>query len=59
MINGGRVTIGLAGQEILSLLHAYQVTNNETLLEFVLEPALSGRVFSCFRHVRIHAQDEH
>jgi hypothetical protein len=37
MINGGRVTVGLAGQEILSLLHAYQVTNDETLLDKVQE----------------------
>ena len=33
MINGGQVTVGLAAQEILSLLDAYQVTNDETLLD--------------------------
>ena len=33
MINGGRVTVGLAAQEILSLLDAYTVTNDETLLD--------------------------
>ncbi len=37
LINGGQVTVGLAGQEILSLLHAYQVTNDETLLDKVQE----------------------
>ena len=37
LINGGQVTVGLAGQEILSLLHAYQVTNDETLLNKVQE----------------------
>jgi len=31
MINGGLVTVGLAGQEILSLLDTYTVTNDETL----------------------------
>ncbi len=31
LINGGRVTVGLAGQEILSLLDAYNGTNDETL----------------------------
>ncbi len=33
LINGGQVTVGLVGQEILSLLHAYQVTRDETLLD--------------------------
>ena len=37
LINGGQVTVELAGQEILSLLHAYQVTNDETLLDKVQE----------------------
>ncbi len=33
LINGGRITVGLAGQEILSLLDAYTVTHDETLLD--------------------------
>ena len=33
LINGGRITIGLAAQEILSLLDAYNVTADETLLD--------------------------
>jgi len=33
LINGEQVTVGLVGQEILSLLHAYQVTRDETLLD--------------------------
>jgi len=37
LINGGQVTVGLVGQEILSLLHAYQVTHDETLLDKVQE----------------------
>ena len=37
MINGGRITVGLVGQEILSLLHAYQVTHDEMLLDKVQE----------------------
>ena len=37
LINGGQVTVGLVGQEILSLLHAYQVTRDETLLDKVQE----------------------
>jgi hypothetical protein len=32
-INGGRITVGLAAQEILSLLDAYTVTSDETLLD--------------------------
>jgi hypothetical protein len=41
LINGGQVIVGLAAQEILSLLDAYTVTNDETLLDKaqeVLEP---------------------
>jgi hypothetical protein len=37
LINGGQITVGLVGQEILSLLHAYQVTHDETLLDKVQE----------------------
>jgi hypothetical protein len=37
LINGGQVTLGLAGQEILSLLHAYEGTRDETLLDKVQE----------------------
>ncbi len=33
LINGGQVIVGLAAQEILSLLDAYTVTNDETLLD--------------------------
>ncbi len=33
LINGGRVSVGQAAQEILSLLHAYQVTRDKTLLD--------------------------
>ena len=33
LINGGRITVGLAAQEILSLLDAYNVTADETLLD--------------------------
>ena len=33
LINGGQVIVGLAAQEILSLLDAYNVTNDETLLD--------------------------
>ncbi len=33
LINGGRITTALAGQEILSFLDAYTVTNDETLLD--------------------------
>ena len=33
MINGGRVTVGLTGQEILSFLDAYSVTHDEPLLD--------------------------
>ncbi len=33
MINGGQVIVGLAAQEILSLLDAYNVTSDETLLD--------------------------
>ncbi len=32
-INGGRIIVGLAAQEILSLLDAYTVTSDETLLD--------------------------
>ncbi len=33
LINGGQVIVGLAAQGILSLLDAYNVTNDETLLD--------------------------
>jgi hypothetical protein len=36
-INGGRIAAGLAAQEILSLLDAYNVTSDETLLDKVQE----------------------
>ncbi len=37
LINGGRVSVGQAAQEILSLLHAYESTRDETLLDKVQE----------------------
>jgi hypothetical protein len=37
LINGGRVNVGQAAQEILSLLHAYEVTRDKTLLDKVQE----------------------
>ena len=37
MINGGRITVGLAAQEILSLLDAYAVTSDETLQDLAQE----------------------
>jgi hypothetical protein len=33
LINGGRVSVGQAAQEVLSLLHAYQITRDKTLLD--------------------------
>jgi len=37
LINGGQVTVGLVGQEILSFLDAYTVTHDETLLDLAQE----------------------
>ena len=37
MINGGRITAALAGQEILSFLDAYTVTHDETLQDLAQE----------------------